>query len=390
MKLIYISNKKSISKDEALKWFQAYCDNHNDLHIMYDFISAKEFLVNQVIGKQKHIDFIITDWEILFQNAKEFLSWLREANNEYSNSNFQLRSLPVFLIEDTKNQSSFISEGFDGTISDFPNNLFLLRQTIKIAIKAWRHSIADDLDLIGLDPKTQIKYFNRNNKFISYHKLKVLTRKFVDNKSKRLNYLWNDPNALNLHHSNQIFDDKITSTRKFQPKNLEKEFHKFFLENPTFIRGEDFECLLYEKHLYKNGTRKYDEPDFINKPYIHALRSPEVFEIKRHTQKLLNYSVTSFLSKTKKSFDQVKRYKSYMTSKNILHQNYIKLYIGKVFNSYEYTLLIGSLDEKLEHENLIKKLKKDFDFEDINLLSYEELLHRHIRLCDRLSDFNIF
>jgi hypothetical protein len=51
---------------------------------------------------------------------------------------------------------------------------------------------------------------------------------------------------------------------------------------------------------------------------------------------------------------------------------------------------MGSRDEKLEHQDLIEKLKCDFDFTDIKLLTYEELLERHIRLCDRLYEFDIF
>lgn len=395
MKVLYISNRPFVNKHEALTWFQLYCDNDSDLRLETNFNYAKGFLTNTIIDKQKHLDFIITDWNIYFQNASTFLNWIRESKDSYSDNNFQFRSIPVLLIEDTINQSSFISEGFDGVVKDFPNNHFQFRQTVKTTIRTWRYSLANDLDLIGLDPQTQKNYSDHRSNFISYYKLKVLTRKFVDNKSKnRLNYIWTNSDLKSLHDSNQAFDDKIIWTRKSRPKYLEKEFHQFFLSNPTFIKGEDFiaspEQMLYEKHLYKNGTKKYDEPDFINKPHNYALRHPEVFEIKRHTQRLLRYSKDNFLSKTKDSFRQVKRYKEYMTSENPLNQFYIKLYLGKLFESYEYTLLIGSYDEKKEHEDLIERLKSDFEFDDINLTTYEELLQRHIRLCNRLSDFNIF
>ncbi len=254
--------------------------------------------------------------------------------------------------------------------------------------------MAEDLDLIGLDPKTQIIYPNHRSSFISYYKLKILTRNFVDNKSKRLNYIWTNEKSKELYDSSAKFLDKMNHTLKNPPKYLEKVIHDFFRLNPKFIKGEDFSTsdfeMIYEKHFYKNGTRSYDEPDFVNKPYNYALRSPEIFEIKRQSQKLLTHKTDRFLSKTKKSFEQVMRYKKYFESENPLHQKYIKQHLGDIYSSYEYTLLMGSKNEKEENEYLIDKLQCDFDFQEINLINYEELLEQHIRLCDRLDEFDIF
>lgn len=394
MNVLYISNDPFLSKTEALSRFQLYCEQPCDLIFYKDLFQAKQCLTNRIIGKQKHIDFIITDWWFDYQNSKTLLSWLRESNETYSANNFQFRSIPVLLIEDTGNQSSYISEGFDGVIGDFPSNHLRLKLTIKDAIRTWRYALADDLDLIGLDPKTQKIYPKHRSSFMSYYKLKVLSRKFVNNKSKRLNYIWTNSKIQPLNDSNDAFQEKMIKTLLHPPKYLEKEFHDFFIANPTFLKGEDFLAtqneLLHEKRLYKNGTLRCDIPDFINKPHEYALRYPEIFEIKRQSQKLIHYQKDKFLQRTKRSFEQVKRYKAYMTSNNPLHQHYINLYLGKLYSSYEYTLLIGSSTEKQEHADLIDRLKSEFDFEDINLLSYEELLERHIRLCNRLEEFNIF
>ncbi|MCG9880835.1 MAG: tRNA amino-acyl synthetase [Bacteroidia bacterium] len=393
MKVLYISNVQNVNKDEALCWFREYCEEV-DLFLHTNLNSAKQFLIRQIIENQKHIDFIIMNWSFNFQNAKSLLSWLRESNETYSSYNFMFRSIPVLLIEDTSYQSSFISDGFDGVVGDFPSNQLRLKLTVKNAIKTWRYSLADDLDLIGLDPKTQKIYPNQRINFIAYYRLKVLSRKFVDGKSKRLNYIWTNSKIRPLNDSNQVFLDKMNRTIKNPPKYLEKEFHDFFIENPTFIKGEDFIAtpneMLYEKHFYKNGSRKYDEPDFVNKPHAYAIRSPEVFEIKRQSQRLVRHQDERFISKAKKSFEQIKRYKEFMTSDNPQNKYYIKLYLGKLYSSFEYTLLMGSISEKQEHADLIERLTSDFDFDEINLLTYEELLERHVRLCDRLDEFNIF
>ena len=79
-----------------------------------------------------------------------------------------------------------------------------------------------------------------------------------------------------------------------------------------------------------------------------------------------------------------------MESKNEANEYYIKKYLGKIYNQYEYTLLMGSSEEKRYNENLIEELKRDFNFTEVSLVTYEGLLNKHIRLCNRLNDFNIF
>lgn len=395
MKVLYISNRIAVNKSEALSWLKLYCDNDSDLQLATDFEHAKDFLTNTIIDQQKHLDLVITDWEIKSKNANPLTSWIRQTENIYSGRNFQIKSLPVLLIEDTSTQSSSISDGFDGVLSGFPSNEFSLKQVCKSAIKKWRFNLADDLELIGLDPKTQRIYLGHSAKFIAYHRLQVITRNFVDRKhTKTLNYIWTNSDLDNLHRSNQMFEDKMNWTRKVTPKYLEKEFHDFFLSNPTFIKGEDFvatpDQMLYEKHLYKGGTKKYDEPDFINKPHEYALRNPEIFEIKRHTQRLMHRSGKSMLSRVRDSFKQVKRYKEYMESNDPRNHSYIERYLGRLFTQYEYTLLMGSYTEKEEHRDMIERLRADFGFEEINLVTYEELLEKHVRLCERLSDFSVF
>ncbi|WP_343522036.1 hypothetical protein [Pedobacter sp.] len=393
MKVLYISKDKQANKSEALSWFKRYCEHETDLIIKTTFDSAKQFLADDIIDDNKHIDFIITDWQIKGDNAKSLLNWIRESEHNYSNDSFQFRSLPVLLIEDEKNQSSTISDGFNETVVDFPTNKYQLRNSIKNAVKNWRYSLANDLDLIGLDPKTQKSYDGHRAKFISYYKLTVLSRVFVDSKTDRLNYIWTNSNITMLSDANQAFEDKINWAKRSSDRNIEKIFHQFFIKNPTLIKGEDYlttrDRLHYEKQFYKDATRR-DIPDFMNEPYSYSFNKPEVFEIKRQTQRILRYDKTGFLSNAKSSFKQVDRYRRYMQSDNPLHQQYIIRHLGKLYPSFKYTLLMGSLEEKMENEDLIEKLKSDFNFEDIGLVTYEELLQQHIRLCDRLTNFNIF
>lgn len=336
MKILYISNRKPIAKEEALKWFQFYCEKPEDLYLHQNLKSAKDFLLKEVIEAKKHLDFIVTDWQFLNSNSKTLLNWIRQSDEFYSGNNFLFRSLPVILIEDKSKQSASISDGFDAVIQDFPTNSLKIKYSIKDAIKTWRYSLAEDLDLIGLDPKTQIIYTNHRSNFISYYKLKILTRNFVDNKSKRLNYIWTNEKSKSLYESSNKFLDKMNSTLKNPPKYLEKEIHDFFRSNPTFIKGEDFSTsnaeMIYEKHFYKNGTRKYDEPDFVNKPYTYALRSPEIFEIKRQSQKILTVKNDRFLSKTKKVSNKLRDIKTILNQKVHYIKNTLNSIWEKIMN----------------------------------------------------------
>lgn len=392
MKILYISNRYQANISEAIGWFKPYCEP-DDLRLDTSIEDAKVFLSNEIIGRQKHLDLIITDWNFISGNARGLIDWLRNSEVNYSSENFQIRALPIILIEDESQQSTVISEGFNAVISAFPDR-YRMDTAIKSTIKDWRYGIAHDLDLIGLDPQTQRIYPGHRSAFLSYYRLKVLSRAFVDNKSKRLNYLWTSSEIGSINDSNQAFYEKMHRTLRYPPKYLEKEFHDFFIDNPTFLKGENYSWtgkdMLYERHFYKNGTRQYDEPDFINKPYAYSLSKPEIFEIKRQSQRLFRHRKDSFLSKAKKSFEQVKRYKAYMTSTDPRHQYYVRYHLGELYDDYNYTLLMGSVNEKKENEDLLRQLREDFDFEDINLITYEELLDRHIRLCNRLNQFNIF
>jgi hypothetical protein len=389
MTILFISNQSNLTKEEALKIFQPYTEE-KDFHYFKSLSKAKDFLTNKLIEKDKHLDFIISDWKFQNDNSKTILNWIRNSLENYSSNNFQLKSIPFLLIEDRENQSATISDGFDAVIENFPNNYINLKHNITNSIRKWRTSFADDLELIGLDPKNKTNYSNHRKTFIAYYKLKVLSKTFVDKKSNSLNYIWTDFDYTNLVDSNERFEKKMKQTLIKPTKYLEKEFHDFLRDNPTFVKGENFNKLLYEKHLYINNTRRYNEPDFINKPFDYAIRYPEIFEVKRQSQRLFWKNKDKLLSKAKKGFEQVVRYKKYMESKNEANEYFIKKYLDKVYNQYEYTLLMGSSEEKRYNENLIEELKTDFNFTEVNLVTYEDLLHKHIRLCERLNEFNIF
>lgn len=70
MKVLYISNRKPITKQEALNWFQFYCEKPEDLYLHHNLKTAKDFLIKEIIEAKKHLDFIVTDWHFKIQILK--------------------------------------------------------------------------------------------------------------------------------------------------------------------------------------------------------------------------------------------------------------------------------------------------------------------------------
>lgn len=393
MQIVFISSDRWRNKSDVTSILQDYCEDKT-LHYYNDLNSAKAFLTKDVLLNNTHIDCVITDWRFGNTTANTLQQWVRESTNVYSDSNFQFSSLPMLVIEDTDEQNSKIREGFNEVIIEFPNR-HRLGQAMRKTIREWRSTIANELDMIGLDPRTQRGDLRHRQAFISYYRLKVLSRQFVDNHSKKLNYIWTDNRHSELIHANEEFYDKISNRGKKQPRQLEKEFHTIFNRFPSFVKGEDFETskdgMLYEKHLYKEkNSRSYNEVDFLNKPRSYSLRDPEIFEIKRHTQQIFNINRNDFYAKSKRAFRQVLRYRDYFTSNDPYKQQFVKKFLGNLSDNYDFTLLMGMRDEKLEHEYFLEKLKDDPDFAAVNLLTYSELLDKHVKLCNRLADFDIF
>lgn len=113
-----------------------------------------------------------------------------------------------------------------------------------------------------------------------------MARSFVDDQSKKLNYIWTYYDKDEFERSKDMFLSMINKSLANPKAFVEKDYHRLFNKYPTLVEGEYSHAgktkseLIYEPHLYKNGTKKYDEPDYVHRPYVHALRSPEILKIK--------------------------------------------------------------------------------------------------------------
>jgi hypothetical protein len=177
--------------------------------------------------------------------------------------------------------------------------------------------------------------------------------------------------------------DHIVRTRKFRIKD-EKLIHKFLKENPNFLLRESYSNYYYEEQLYYPNTLKYIEPDFILKPKSYIIGSKtEIFEVKLPFEGIIKKRkqhqnpYTSFWD----YLGQVKDYQDYFKMKEVQAEIIKKL--GYLPHNYNYVLLVGGKDHKEENLEILKLRSRQFHFEDINILTYEELLEYQIRFIQR-------
>lgn len=65
MKILLISEEKRLPPSYFKMFEGDYIESRSDVTIRYTIQSAKEFLTNTIIERQKHLDFIIADYNIL-------------------------------------------------------------------------------------------------------------------------------------------------------------------------------------------------------------------------------------------------------------------------------------------------------------------------------------
>jgi len=126
MKFLLIS-EAIIDIEQYLKMYLGdYIDNESDVIIKQTVSNAKIFVERSLIENQKHIDFIIADFysDHFYQKYIYLAQWLRESNYTYSNKNFKLSALPLFIMNNLlghkrqhdKHEDVLIDKVFDGLL----------------------------------------------------------------------------------------------------------------------------------------------------------------------------------------------------------------------------------------------------------------------------------
>lgn len=403
MKFLLIS-EYYIDVEQYMKMYIGdYIEHLSDVIIQYSVDGAKKFLINQLITKQKHFDFMIADFrsDQFFKDYRELTQWLRDSSLTYSNKNFKLSSLPVFLMNNImmgdRHFQSILNEQienlFDGIVRKPEDNkrIGITNNPLAKGIEIWLDKLKSDIDDLDMNitsdfSKVDIRILNSRS-----YKLRVLSHSFIDNK-KPLDYLWVG-NSLNIIESTGDALIALLKTYNQNPsKRNEKQIHEFLKSYNHLLKSDTFEKSIYEQHFYHQKSMKYEEVDFWNIAHNYSINKNEFFEVKLPNQRFFSKRDFNVLKPAQRYFHQIGT-KYYNFFSNELNLEEIKAKANKHYVSvdnldFQYTLLMGLDEDKQQNIEGLDAFTSTLKA-DVRLLTYDDLLKRHHYLHSRVTKFGI-
>ena len=353
---------------------------------------------NLLIYSKKHLDLIIIDdsgspnesWSSKVELSRQLIEFISLNQNEtYSNSNYYIKYFPIIRICDEDTDVSFIEKNhkyFSFCVLHEVNlNLYRL---VGEAIAFTRNLVYEDLSTLKLMSDDPIQLIKTN--FALYHygdQLKILTRDFVE-KQKQQYFYWFEYPLNEIDIKINQFDDLLNKA-SLNKQRQESKIHQFLIQNQYFIRRDNYSSLYHERAFQLANSRNSIRPDFILKPYDkNPFNVTEVLEIKLPTEKIVRKKIFHQIpySDFWEHLAQIKDYQAYFASTFVRDEIMKKL--GYLPDSYTFTLLISRLEHKEANKEIINKLAMQFSFEDINILTYDELLEYQKRYFSREKFIN--
>lgn len=382
--------------------FEHFGYENNELIFCNSFEQSKSILVNYLADKKLHIDLIITSEsntspDVLDASALSYLKNTITAS--FSKRNFRVCSIPILLYSENESKSEGYSQRFNSIVqkSQTGNHAHFISECERL-IKLWRHQVYVDLDILGINidilPDFQnSKYFkeyyqskiskNATDYFIA--KTSVLSEEFIRFPAP-LDYDWILLNNNIIERAILEFDNTFKNHVKYDRRNNERTIlHEFFNNNKLILLRDTFTGLEYEKNLYDLNKKNSEEcdfilkteyPDFLRTTFVEIKKEDVVFYVKKHTKRpQFSHNYLSHL-------EQVWRYKEF--AQDIKNQPELKEKLGYETSQFDFVLLAGRLEEKLE---LNDKFEKDLDrsFKGIEVITYEELKEINIGYLDRFN-----
>ncbi|WP_164121890.1 hypothetical protein [Sphingobacterium sp. xlx-130] len=405
MKILLIS-EDSLLPPAYFKMFEGdYIESKKDVIVKYTVDSAKDFLTDTIIERQKHLDFIIIDYSTIEfeKEINELTEWLRKTKAVYSIKNFKLKAIPLFLM----NNNLLISEDF---FTLFPSRSDTLKYHNGIIIKPddfsrigisnnklasgldkWLDDLKSDLDDLDIDSEGKhpldLKIFETRS-----YKLRVLSDQFQHN-SKRLDYIWVG-NSTNIVEATG--DDILKMLRQYERNpslRNEKEIHDLLNSNNHLLKGEDYYKSLYEKHFYYTHSKKYVESDFINFKHEYSLAKNEIFEVKLPNERFVaKTKIPRILKQAQRYFNQVgKKYNNYFSYDINMNEIAKRLKDEGIDTSsldFNLSLLMGREEYRQENQELINQALI-YGQKQVKLITYDNLIDRHQYLHQRVTRFGL-
>lgn len=357
-------------------------------------------LTNILLLKKKHLDLIIIDdfessqvgvsQTISYYNIKrnyclDIIGFINNNSNEtYSNSNYYLRNFPIIKIcneyEDiTYSEKTYLY--FDYCLDSHIENY--LEMSVSKSLAFTRDLIVNDLRTLGMMSDNKYHLIKTNFSLYHYDKdLKILSKSYVE-RQKQLNIYWFEYPIEEVEDKINRYMEIISISRKYN-KREELKIQKFFRQNPYFILRDKYSEFYYGIELERTDDEPSIKPDFILKPFeIDLTNKTEIFEIKLPDEGIVKKKRfhQNFYTDFWEHLVQIKDYQDYFRMSDVNDEIFNKL--GYLPSDYLFTLLVSSLEHKEQNRNILDKLIRQFNLQDINILTYDELLDYQIRYFER-------
>lgn len=388
---ILIVTERLISKDMDLTPFR---DLAEPSEIEVCNVENAKIFITKLIEQKKHLDFIIisklpkNEFHFFNYNKKdeeiEFCKWIRDSKETYSSDNFQLSAIPIILDDgETLFRSSSVS--FKNVLFDFILDLNELSKEkyfdiLGCPINKWLHKLGTELDRVGLDCNFIFEKSIVPSK--DSFDTEILSQGFF-RRQQKLDYLWIGDNIKQLYVDIDRYSLLLKQSARKQGLRNEKEYHRFMLNNKGLFLTEHYKSTVYEHHFYYNSSMKYVEPDFINLAWNHSLRRNEIFEQKLPNQRLFSPKTNGISRYFKNSLNQINiKYRNYYTDTS--NETQIRMGLGFVPKSFDYTLLIGRDDDLEENKFYLEVMNAQ-----AKIVTYDGLLENYQRVYRRVKRFGL-
>jgi hypothetical protein len=396
-------------RNEYIEIFVSFGYEKNELIFCQTFEQTKDFIVNQLEKNKLHIDLIITNdsnngYSANLLKSSELAFFIRSLTTSFSKKNFRISSIPLILYSKNETKLSEDILGFNRIIqkNTLGNHQYFINQCER-AIKNWRKSILEDLDILDIPIESlhnfifskyyQIHYSKRILNCPEYHfahSTSIVSLEFI-RCPQSLNYDWLSIKEENIEEALEKYSETYKRHKKYDRRNNERTIlHKFFNENKIILLRDTFVDIQYETNLYEANGVLSEECDFILKTDFPEYLNTTFFEVKKEDVKFfsnVNRKRPSLNRKFQDHLDQIWQYKKF--SQNESNYNEIEYKLGYRTNHFDYVLLAGRDEEKAEFQELFQEKMKDH-YDGITVMTFEELEDTNVNYLNKFSRLKFY
>lgn len=395
------------TKEHYFNTFDSYGYETNEFIFFNTFESTSNFIETHLEKKKLHIDLIISNDTKDSGNdtlkANELCFLKNTLTSSYSKGNFRISSIPIILYSINETKSLEFQSGFDSIVqkNEYGDHSYFISECERI-IKDWRKLLHIDLEVLGIKLYQLPQFINSDYFKKQYfpkispkadhyfaNKTKVVSTEFIKLPTI-LNYDWLILSNNEIEEAILRYIDTYKNHVKYDKKNGERAIlHEFFKQHRLILLRDTYTDLEWELNLNElkaNNSEecdfilKTDYPDFLNTTFFEVKKEDVTFYVKKHTKRPQISS--GFFS----NLLQAQGYKEY--TENPLHQVELNTKLKYPTNNFDFVLLAGRLEEKLEMEYFFTK---DIDkmFNGIKVITYEELQDINSNYLDKFNRLKI-